>query len=105
MCQNLGVFATSLLSNKLSSPDFHASKVDISLFLYIKENITFFVTVYEDDIVAASSSEKATIFFMQDLQKEYSLKDLGDLHYFLGIEVTRTSNVIVFAKKNICIGS
>jgi hypothetical protein len=57
------------------------------------------VPVYGDDIVAASSSEKATTFFMQDLQKQFSLKDLGDLHYFLGIEVARTSNGIVLAHK------
>jgi hypothetical protein len=36
----------SRLSNKLISLEFHASKVDVSLFLYNKENISFFACPY-----------------------------------------------------------
>jgi hypothetical protein len=48
-----------------------------------------FVLVYVDDIIVASSLEQATKALLQDLQKEFALKDLGDLHYFLGIEVAK----------------
>jgi hypothetical protein len=43
-----------------------------------------------DDIIIASSSTEATNALVRDLHKEFALKDLGDLHYFLGIEVTRS---------------
>jgi hypothetical protein len=40
-----------------------------------------------DDIIVASSSQEATDALLRDLQRDFALKDLGDLHYFLGIEV------------------
>ena len=57
--------------------------------------------VYVDGIVVARSLENATAVLLQDLCKEFALKDLGDLHYFLGIEVARTSNRIVLTQENI----
>jgi histone deacetylase 1/2 len=47
-----------------------------------------FVLVYVDDIIVASSSQAATDALLRNLEKEFALKDLGDLHYFLGIEVS-----------------
>jgi hypothetical protein len=68
---------------------FQAPKADISLFFYNHGSTHVFVLVYVNDIIVASSSEQATKALLQDLQKEFTLKDLGDLHYFLGIEVTK----------------
>jgi histone deacetylase 1/2 len=45
--------------------------------------------VYVDDIIVASSSEALTNALLKDLEKEFAIKDLGALHYFLGIEVKR----------------
>jgi hypothetical protein len=43
------------------------------------------ILVYVDDIIVVSSSAEAMTLLLQDLDKELALKDLGDLHYFLGI--------------------
>ena len=51
-----------------------------------------FVLVYVDDIIVASSSQEATVALLKDLEKEFALKDLGDLHYFLGIEVKKSQD-------------
>lgn len=69
---------------------FVPSKADTSLFYYNKGAHTMFVLVYVDDIIVASSSQEATRAFLRDLEKEFALKDLGDLYYFLGIEVKRS---------------
>jgi hypothetical protein len=45
-----------------------------------------FIHVYVDDIIVASSTSEGVTTLLQDLKKDLSLKDLGDLHYFLGIE-------------------
>jgi hypothetical protein len=79
----------SRLSSKLIALGFQASKVDTSLFFYSQENIQMFMLVYVDDIIVASSSDQATQALLQDLQKEFALKVLGELNYFLGIEVTK----------------
>jgi histone deacetylase 1/2 len=35
---------------------------------------------------------------LKDLEKEFTLKDLGNLHYFLGIEVKRNSEGLIFSQ-------
>ena len=54
--------------------------------------------VYVDDIIVASSSQAATDALLKDLQHEFTLKDLGDLHYFLGIEVSRARDALVLSQ-------
>jgi histone deacetylase 1/2 len=50
--------------------------------------------VYVDDIVIASSTPAAADQLLRQLQLSFPVKDLGPLHYFLGIEVTRNSGGI-----------
>ncbi|BAB90546.1 putative rice retrotransposon retrofit gag/pol polyprotein [Oryza sativa Japonica Group] len=89
----------SRLSKKLTELGFEASKADTSLFFLNKGGIIMFVLVYVDDIIVASSTEKATTALLKDLNKEFTLKDLGDLHYFLGIEVTKVSNGVILTQE------
>ena len=88
----------SRLSAKLISLGFKSSKAGTSLFIYNKGNVTMFILVYVDDIIIASSTEKATAALLQDLREEFALKDLGDLHYFLGIEVSKVREGIVLSQ-------
>jgi hypothetical protein len=64
---------------------FVPSKCDTSLFFLHAKDVTVYVLVYIDDIIVTSSSSKATTALLQDLERDFALKDLGDLHYFLGI--------------------
>jgi hypothetical protein len=45
-----------------------------------------------------SSTEKATAALLQDFKGEFPLKDLGNLHYFLDIEVNKVNNGIVLTR-------
>jgi hypothetical protein len=45
------------------------------------------------------SSEQATKALLQDLHKKFALKDLGDLHYFIGIEVTKVKNGLLLTQE------
>lgn len=92
----------SRLSTKFHELDFKSSKADTSLFLYNKGNVTMFVLIYVDDIIVASSMASATSAFLQDLTKAFSLKDLGDLHYFLGIEVSKSEQWNNFNSGKVC---
>jgi histone deacetylase 1/2 len=89
----------SCLSSKLQSLGFCASKDDTSLFFYNKGGVTIFMLIYVDDIVVASSSEKAVDALLHDLGLDFALKDLGDLHYFLGIEVKKVHNGIILSQE------
>lgn len=55
--------------------------------------------VYVDDIIVASSSQEATGALLRDLQRDFALKDMGDLHYFLGIEVKRKNGGLVLSQE------
>jgi hypothetical protein len=82
------------LSEKLIKLGFQASKADTSLFFYDKGGVTIFLLVYVDDIIVASSSQEAVDAMPKDLRSNFALKDLGHLHYFLGIEVQYISSSI-----------
>ncbi|XP_073357797.1 uncharacterized protein [Aegilops tauschii subsp. strangulata] len=53
---------------------------------------SIFVLIYVDDIIVTSSSNEAISGLLKDLNAEFALKDLGDLHFFLGIEVKKQGN-------------
>jgi len=89
----------SRLSQKLQDIGFQASKADTSLFFYKKGDITIFLLIYVDDIIVTSSSSDAVDALIQDLKKDFALKDLGDLHYFLGIEVNKVSDGILLSQE------
>ncbi|KAG8500188.1 hypothetical protein CXB51_004156 [Gossypium anomalum] len=73
----------------LTSAGFVLSKSDASLFVRITTTSTLYVLVYVDDIIITSNEPGSIDDFVQQLHSKFSLKDMGDLHYFLGVEVTR----------------
>jgi len=82
----------SRLSSKLISLGFVSSKSDTSLFTYRKGSVEIYMLIYVDDIIVTSSSQDAIKVLLQALKADFALKDLGDLHYFLRIEVEKKSN-------------
>ena len=46
--------------------------------------------VYVDDLIITGNSPSHTSRFFESLSQRFSLKDLDDLSFFLGIEVIRT---------------
>jgi histone deacetylase 1/2 len=51
-----------------------------------------------DDIIVTSSSQEATNALLKNLERDFALKDLGDLHYFLGIEVKRFKGELLMSQ-------
>jgi histone deacetylase 1/2 len=86
------------LSTKLVALGFHASKADTSLFYFHKGSVIVFVLVYVDDIIVVSSTSEATSGLLRNLKEAFALKDLGDLHYFLGMEVTKVRDGIILSQ-------
>lgn len=80
------------LTRKLLNLNFTPSKFDISLFIHTTPTNTNFLLVYVDDIQVTSSSQSFLSSLISDLNATFCLKDLGSLHYFLGIEAIFTPN-------------
>ncbi|XP_062114749.1 uncharacterized mitochondrial protein AtMg00810-like [Humulus lupulus] len=53
------------------------------------ETVIIFVLIYVDDIIVTGNNVAELNDFIVRLNKHFSLKDLGALHYFLGIEAYR----------------
>nr|KYP47685.1 Retrovirus-related Pol polyprotein from transposon TNT 1-94 [Cajanus cajan]KYP47706.1 Retrovirus-related Pol polyprotein from transposon TNT 1-94 [Cajanus cajan] len=75
------------LKSTLLQFNFQASKCDPSLFLYSNANNVIYNLVYVDDIIITENNPTLLHTLVSRLHSAFSLKDLGDLDYFLGIEV------------------
>jgi hypothetical protein len=94
----------SRLSAKLVHLGFVIYKVDTSLFIYNKRGVTMYLLVYVDDIIMVSSSSQTVTTLLQDLRSNFALKDLGELHYFLGAQVKKMCDGLSLSQKKYASG-
>jgi hypothetical protein len=87
------------LIGKLIELGFSTSAANASMFVFKQGTITVYMLIYVDDIIIASSSESATKKLIQQLTEEFAVKDLGELKYFLGIEVNKLRTSILLSQK------
>ncbi|KAG8480454.1 hypothetical protein CXB51_024676 [Gossypium anomalum] len=87
------------LKDFLLNTRFVASKADSSLFIRQTGTQFLYVLVYVDDIIVTGTDSSDIEGFIKTLYDTFSLKDLGQLSYFLGIEVTRTSRGVFLSQK------
>lgn len=71
---------------------FKNSKVDSSLFYLNTSYQLIFILIYVDDILVTSNNLLHLKSFTKKLHQMFALKDLGPLHYFLGIQIHRTQD-------------
>uniref|UniRef100_A0A2N9HZL1 Integrase catalytic domain-containing protein n=1 Tax=Fagus sylvatica TaxID=28930 RepID=A0A2N9HZL1_FAGSY len=60
---------------------------DSSLFIFRSSHHVILLLVYVDDIILTSNHTPSLNALISRLGSEFSMKDLGSLHYFLGIQV------------------
>ncbi|GKF13189.1 uncharacterized mitochondrial protein-like protein [Tanacetum coccineum] len=53
-----------------------------------------YLLVYVDDLILTGNQPNVLTKFIKRLNKEFAIKGLGELNYFLGLEVTYTTNGI-----------
>jgi histone deacetylase 1/2 len=70
---------------------FAAARSDSSLFKFVNGADMAYLLLYVDDIVLTASSTGLLQRIIASLAGEFAMKDLGPLHFFLGIQVTRTA--------------
>lgn len=70
---------------------FTASKCDPSLFIFQQATHCILVLVYVDDILVTGSSLSHIQALIDNLHTVFVLKQLGNLDYFLGVEVSHLS--------------
>ena len=75
------------LRSSLLALGFFNSQSDSSLFIYAQDGILLYVLVYVDDLILTGNNNSFLQHVVNSLGATFSLKELSDLHYFLGVEV------------------
>ena len=66
---------------------FQNSKADSSLFIYCQNSVICYLLVYVDDLVIIGNNLCFVSEIVAQLSNRFSLKDMGQLNFFLGMEV------------------
>lgn len=80
------ILKSTLLKKRLNN-----SMADTSLFILNKIEVFTLILVYVDDIIIIGGNTSYIATLILELNVECSLKDLGDIHFFLGSEVKKRS--------------
>ena len=78
---------------------FRQSPSDHSLFIKIGNGLFIALLVYVDDVIIASNNQEAIHKLKSELNSCFKLKDLGDVMYFLGLEIARSSAGICISQR------
>ena len=80
------------LSTFLVANGFTYSRADPSLFVFRRGTCIMYLLVYVDDLILTGNQPYLIQSFITKLNAEFAIKDLGQLSYFLGLEVTYTKD-------------
>lgn len=86
------------LHNYLLSLGFKRCHSDTSLFTLHYKHYTVYILVYVDDIIITGRHIDIVQKVIKNLSVRFSLKDLGELNYFLGVEVLHKPNGLILTQ-------
>ncbi|CAL8135912.1 unnamed protein product [Prunus armeniaca] len=86
-------------STAVQAAGYVQSKADYSLFTCRNGKSFTALLIYVDDILITSNDLKAISTLKQFLHSRFRIKDLGDLKYFMGIEVSRSKRGISISQR------
>ena len=87
------------LSMVLLQKGFTHSENDYSLFCRKEGNSVVFLAVYVDDILLTGNDEAKISSLKGFLDNTFKIKDLGQVHLFLGIEILHTDHGLLLTQR------
>ncbi|KAH0746120.1 hypothetical protein KY285_007777 [Solanum tuberosum] len=73
---------------------------DASLLVRHGPGDTLFFLVYVDDIIVTGSNTFSVNQVITSISSQFSIKDLGNPHSFLGVELLRSSGCLILTQAN-----
>ena len=86
----------SKFSEAIRATGYVQSRACYSLFTRIQGKSFTALLIYVDDILITGNDSVSIVAIKKFLHSQFCLKDLGDLKYFLGIEVFSSKNEIFY---------
>ena len=82
------------LSGFLIEKGFTRGKIDTTLFLIFDGKDMLIVQIYVDDIIFGSTNENLYKDFSKTIQNEFKMRMMGELKFFLGLQIKQTKGGI-----------
>jgi histone deacetylase 1/2 len=74
----------------LVTSEFQTSNVDFSLYVKKNDHGIFVIIIYVDDLIITGDNDVDIFDLKKLLKQKFEIKDLGELRYFLDIEVIQS---------------
>ena len=87
------------LSTTLNGRGFVKSEADHTLFTLTSQQGIIVILIYVDDIIITGSDKEGIISTKAFLKASFDIKDLGELKYFLGIEMCRSKEGLFLSQR------
>ena len=87
MIDNSLYVTSTRLDNYLKQQGYKRGDTDSNLYIKIKDKHMIIVVVYVDDTIVGSNLQILSVNFASEMNKEFEVSMLGELKFFLGLEV------------------
>jgi hypothetical protein len=88
----------SRLDRYLQEQGFRKGNADSNLYVKVDRNNILIIEVYVDDIIFGSDDDRMSKKFSQDMQNEFEMSLLGELTFFLGLQISQQDEGIFISQ-------
>ena len=76
------------LDKYLQQQGFKQGRVDSNLYMKMDKESMIIIEVYVDDIIFGSHDDRLSQQFAKDMKSEFEMSLLGELKFFLGLQIS-----------------
>jgi transposase InsO family protein len=88
----------SRLDKYLQQAGFRKGSADNNLYIKVSQGNILLIEVYVDDIIFGSDDDRLSQKFAKDMQSEFEMSLLGELSFFLGLQIRQNNQGIFISQ-------